>query len=163
MSSLITIAAHFPDDLVAFAPFVLAGLIVAFFVAKSIVEIISNARSKRDILRYHHEQSLAAYEKGLSPPELPAEVLKDLSSAKKHKKAKDLHGNLFFGVVLLIAALGMLYFNKGFSQFDRFEGIAVLFVVLFALGVGNLLLFFVRRKQAKKKEGNEKEGEIADV
>ena len=155
MSYLVNLAVVEPNELIAFAPFVLAGVIVAFFVAKSLVEIISNARTKREMLRFHHEQALAAYEKGLPPPPLPAEVLKDLNSAKgkRHKSAGNLHGNLFWGVVLLIVAAGFIYFDEGFEHVGR----AVPIIVLFALGVGNLLLFFVRRKRADKKEEDEKE------
>jgi hypothetical protein len=48
-----------------------------------------------------------------------------------------------------------MYFNEGFEHVGR----AVPIIVIFALGVGNLLLFFVRRKRADEKEGNEKESE----
>ena len=161
MSYLVTLASRIPDELVAFAPFVLVGAIVAFFVAKSMVETISNGRSKREILRYHREQSLAAYEKGLSPPELPAEVLKDLNSVKnKRRKATgSLHGNLFWGVSLLIAASGLLYLNGGFFESGQRKEVMAAFVISFALGMGNLLVFFFRRKQGNQKEGDEKESE----
>jgi hypothetical protein len=155
MLYLINLAAVTPHDLIPFAGMILPVVIIGLFVAMAIVSIVSNARSKREMLRFHHEQSLAAYEKGLPPPELPAEVLKGLSSSKNWKREGTQHGHLFWGVALLIVPLGYMYFNEGFKQ----GGQAVPFIILFALGVGNLLLFFVRRKEIHQKEGDEKKSE----
>ncbi len=131
------------------ASFIFVLGIFALIVGSSLVETILKTRRKREILRYHHEQSLVAYEKGLTPPELPAEVLKDLNSTKKHKRMGDSYGNLFWSIVLLIAAAGILFYNGGLEYIRRNEDSLLFFVVFFALGVGNLVLFFVRRKQGK--------------
>jgi hypothetical protein len=85
-------------------PFLILILLVAIVMALGIplVAILADARKKREIYALHHKERLAAIERGMEPPPLPAELFNGGA------RTKGAGAYLLRGLIWLAIGLGIL-------------------------------------------------------
>jgi hypothetical protein len=100
-------------------------------------------RKKRDIFELHHKERMAAIDKGMEIPPLPAEFYQD---ARRRCRPGD---NLRRGLVLLFvgAAIAVALSANG----NRY---ALWGLVPAAVGVANLLVYFIEARRKTPDEGS---------
>ena len=110
-----------------------------------IVAIISDAKKKRSIYELHHRERLAAIDKGLDIPPLPAELFDG------GRRAKGPGNFLLRGLIWCAIGIGVLI---GVREME--EDIARLGIIPLLVGVAYLIYYFVEGRklaaEAKKAE-----------
>jgi hypothetical protein len=107
-------------------------------------------RKKRDIFELHHKERMAAIEKGMEVPPLPAELFSD------YRKRRTPADSLRRGLVLLplgIAIVIALYMTPGAGAKAAYWGL-----VPAALGLGNLIFYYVEGRKAPTDADADKRG-----
>ena len=112
---------------------------IVFGIGIGMLSLYLEYRKKRDIFELHHKERMAAIDKGMEIPPLPAEFYQE---ARRRHRPGD---NLRRGLVLLLVGGAIVVALNSYSSRDALWGL-----VPAAVGLANLLTYFIegRRKTA---------------
>ena len=116
------------------------------------VIIIMDYRRRKDLFTLHHQERMAAIEKGIEPPPMPEGFLKGggfFGEESEGGKLRSLHSDFGWGLFWLLgglATLVALYFN--------FNGKVALFALIpIAIGLHHLIYYYaIGKKEAAARE-----------
>ena len=104
------------------------------------LSLLLDYRKKREMFAMHHQERMAAIEKGMEVPPLPAEFFQDHRRRAQRGPGDDLRRGLtllFVGVAVTIALYGTLHRHYLWG------------LVPAAIGVANLLYYFIEQRKAR--------------
>ncbi len=100
-------------------------------------------RKRKEMLMLHHQERMAAIEKGLELPPLPEGFFKEDTEGREGGKPRSLHSDLGWGLFWLLgglATLAALYFN--------FKSAVALYALIpIAIGLHYLIYYYVIGKK----------------
>ena len=96
-------------------------------------------RKKREIFELHHKERLAAIEKGMEVPPLPAELFRD------HRRRRAPSDSLRRGLVWLLVGIAIFIALGATRRVDA--GVAYWGLVPAAVGLAHLIFYFVEGRK----------------
>ena len=105
------------------------------------LSLLLDYRKKREMFAMHHKERLAAIEKGMEVPPLPAEFFQDTRRHRVRTHADYLRR----GLMLLLVGIAITIALYDTLHHDYLWGL-----VPSALGVANLLFYFVESRKAPR-------------
>ena len=136
MNLPIMIAAH---GFEAFMALLIPIIAIVLGIGVVFVAIITDYKRKRNLFELHHKERLAAIEKGMEVPPLPAGLLSDI---KPHRRPQD-----YFrvGVIWLLVGIALWPVLREVAG-DRWQWIGL---IPAAVGLGNLIYYFAIGRHEK--------------
>ena len=118
------------------APFITAVVITG-------IAIFVHYRKRRDMLQFHHQERMAAIERGIELPPLPAGYF---GEPPRPARSRSPHGNLLKGMVWSFVGLALLFALRQAGIYDY----SLFALIPIGIGLAHLIFYFaVGRKEAE--------------
>lgn len=130
-------------------PLLIPLVAIAFGCTIAIVAIITGHRRKKHLFALYHEERMAALNKGMEPPALPDALLLDDYRTRYRSPEACLRRGLIW-VLLGISIYYAVRVNEGPER-------ALYGLILVAIGLANLIYYFVVRRKAPMEPGKNPE------
>ena len=105
------------------------------------LSLLLDYRKKREMFAMHHQERMAAIEKGMEVPPLPAEFFQDHRRRAQRLPAD----NLRSGLILLLVGVAITIALYDTLQHDYLWGL-----VPCAIGVANLLFYYIEQRKTPR-------------